>query len=99
MKFLASEKQALTKHSNVLPKTWSKYNAGKERVKPGINGINIILPLILKPAHTLDTQYHCMQITKNTILFFNPNQTPMMYLRCMRSTSLCPHKRNSNSKI
>ena len=30
----------------------------------------------MKPVHTLETQYHCMQITKNTIAFLNPNQTP-----------------------
>lgn len=46
-----------------------------KRVKQGINEINTILPLIPKPAHTLETQYHCMQISKNTIVFLNPNQT------------------------
>ena len=56
-----------------MVKTSCKY--GEE--KPGINGINLILPLIPKPVHTLKTQYHCMDIAKKTIAFLNPNQTPV----------------------
>ena len=61
-------------HGDVLPKSWSKYRAEKEKPKPNINEINVILPLMPKPVHTLETQYHCMQITKNIIAFFNLNQ-------------------------
>ena len=31
------EETSSNKHSDVLPKSWSKYHAEKERVKPGIN--------------------------------------------------------------
>ena len=68
------EETSSNKHNYVLPKSWSKYHAEKENIKPDINGITEVLTLIPKPAHTLGTQYHCMQITKNTIDFLNPNQ-------------------------
>ena len=31
------EETSSNKHSDVLPKSWSKYHAEKERVKPGTN--------------------------------------------------------------
>ena len=40
-------------------------------------GINAIMPMIREPVHTLQMQYHCMQITKTTIEAVNPGQTPV----------------------
>ena len=57
--------------------SWSKHHAEKQRTKLGENGINAILPLIPKPVHTLETQFHCMQIAKQTISLLNPGQTPV----------------------
>ena len=63
-------------HNKTL-NSWSNYHANMERRNPEINGINVILHLIPKPVHTLETQYYCMDITKKTIAFLNPNQTPV----------------------
>ena len=38
----------------------------------GIPGTNVLLPLIPQPVHTLQTQYHCMNIIKETANFLNP---------------------------
>ena len=38
----------------MLPKSKSKSHAEKERVKPGVNGINVILTFILKPVLTFE---------------------------------------------
>ena len=56
---------------------WSKYHASKHRTKLDVPGINTILPLLRAPVHTIDTQYHCMNIIKNTIGRLNPSQTPV----------------------
>ena len=57
MKLLSSKKQAVKKGGDALPKLWFEYHAEKERIRPGINEINVFLTLIPKPAHTLETQY------------------------------------------
>ena len=36
-----------------------------------------MLPLLRTPVHTIDTQYHCTNIIKNTIEKLNPSQTPV----------------------
>ena len=46
-------------------------------MEPSFPGINVILPLIPKTVHTLETQFHCMNITKSTIAYLNPLQTPI----------------------
>ena len=40
-------------------------------------GINAILPFITNEVYTIETQYHCMTIIKNTIRKVNPSQTPI----------------------
>ena len=39
--------------------------------------MNSILPLIREKVHTLETQYHCMNIIDKTFSIVNPNQTPI----------------------
>ena len=39
--------------------------------------ITTILPLIREKVHTLDTQYHCVDIISKTINVINPGQTPV----------------------
>ena len=36
-----------------------------------------VLPLIREKVHTLETQYHCMNIIDKTFSIVNPNQTPI----------------------
>ena len=62
---------------NIIVNSWSKHHANKRRVDPSFPGINVILPLIPKTVHTLETQFHCMNITKSTRTFLNPFQTPI----------------------
>ena len=42
------------KQGDTLPKSKSKSHAERERVKPGVNGINVILTLIHKPVLTFE---------------------------------------------
>ena len=68
MKLLGSKKFAITNTVVPYPNHGpSTCKGGKFR--PGINGISVILPLTSKPVHALETKYHCMQITKNTIAY------------------------------
>ena len=44
--------------------SWSKHHASLKRGDCGIPGINAIMPMINKPVHTLETQYHVMSINR-----------------------------------
>ena len=57
--------------------SWSKHHASLKRRKTGIPGINAIMPMINKPVHTIETQYHIMSINKKTTNFLNVSQTPI----------------------
>ena len=61
--------------SELAINSWSKHHANEGRTKPGMKGIHAILPLIPKPVHTLESQYHCMDIISRTIEYLNPGQT------------------------
>ena len=43
---------------------WSKYHASHHCKQLDLPGINKVLPLLRAPVHTIDTQYHCMNIIK-----------------------------------
>ena len=45
----------------------SEYHASHNSKQLDLPGINTILPLLRAPIHTIDTQYHCMNIIKNNI--------------------------------
>ena len=53
---------------------WAKFHASKNRATVRSLDISAILPLIDEPVHTLDMQYHCMNIISNTINILNPGQ-------------------------
>ena len=53
----------------------AKYHSDKSPNVVSLPSLNADLPIISKPVHTLETQYHCMKITKETINFLNPRQT------------------------
>ena len=55
----------------------SKHHASLKRRDCGISGINAIMPMINKPAHTLGTQYHVMSINRKIRNFLNTSQTPL----------------------
>ena len=57
--------------------SWSKHHASFARRKCGISGINAIMPMINKVVHTLETQYHVMNLNKKSTSFLNPGQTPV----------------------
>ena len=52
---------------------WARYHSQRSHHtrKPDIS---VILPIIDAPVHTLDTQYHCMEIVEKTTQLFNPGQ-------------------------
>ena len=56
---------------------WSSHHASVNRSEVKEPDITTILPLIREKVHTLDTQYHCMNIISQTINAINPNQTPV----------------------
>ena len=56
---------------------WSSYHASFKRTSVENTDISTILPLIREKVHTLNTQYHCMEIISKTIQLLNPNQTPV----------------------
>ena len=56
---------------------WAKHHTGKHWSVVQLPGISAILPPIDEPVHTLDMQYHCMNIISNTINTLNPGQTPV----------------------
>ena len=56
---------------------WDKHHAGKHRSIVRLPDISTILPPIDEPVHTLDMQYHCMNIISNTINTLNPGQVPV----------------------
>ena len=58
-----------------LVNPWSKHHAAQKRSMVDTTGLNPILPLIDKPVHTLETQFHCMTIIKRTVEYLNPGQT------------------------
>ena len=53
---------------------WARHHSSKERSKVRPQDISAILPLIDAPVHTLDTQYHCMDIVDKTVKKLNPGQ-------------------------
>ena len=55
---------------------WAKHHAGKYRSIVWLPDISAILPPIDEPVHTLDMQYHCMNIISITINTLNPGQIP-----------------------
>ena len=56
---------------------WDKHRAGKHRSIVRLPDISAILPPIDEPVHTLDMQYHCMNIISDTINTLNPGQIPV----------------------
>ena len=56
---------------------WSSFHASYKRHLTENPGVSTILPLIREKVHTLDTQYHCMDIISRTISTVNPTQTPV----------------------
>ena len=50
-------------------------SCNKKRKQEAIPGINVIVPFISEPVHTLAMQYHCMEITKKVTEAVNPGQT------------------------
>ena len=57
--------------------SWAKHHSEKHNFTVNVPGINVLLPLIPQPVHTIQTQYHCMKISKKTLNFLNPAQTPV----------------------
>ena len=55
---------------------WAKHHAEKHQSVVRLPDISAILPSIDEPVHTLDMQYHCMNIISNTINTLNPGQIP-----------------------
>ena len=56
---------------------WSSYHARKQRNIVKMKDTSSIMPLIREKVHTLDTQYHCMKIIRDTIAEINCQQTPL----------------------
>ena len=56
---------------------WAKHHAGKYRSVVRLPDISAILPPIHERVHTLDMQYHCMNIISNKINTLNPGQIPV----------------------
>ena len=50
---------------------WAKHHAGKHQLVIRLPDLSAILPPIDEPVHTLDMQYHCMNIISNTINTFS----------------------------
>ena len=63
--------------SSDLCKSWAQHHAAKNRCDSSYTGINAILPIISNEVHKIETQHHCMTITKDTINKLNPGQTPL----------------------
>ena len=57
--------------------SWSQHHARKKRSSVRQTYINVILPLINDVVHTLDMQYHCMDIIKRSTALLNPDQIPV----------------------
>ena len=57
--------------------SWAKHHSEKHNFTVNVPGINVLLPLIPQPVHTIQTQYHCMKIIKKMSNFLNPAQTPV----------------------
>ena len=77
---------------------WAKYHSEKNRSSVGIPGTNVLLPLIPQPVHTLQTQYHCMKIIKETRNFLNPEQIPFdqpVYASTKKLTFRLPNEQRS----
>ena len=55
-------------------RSWSKYNSDNSS-NISVKSINAVLPIILKPVHTLSIKYHCIEVIKKTIDYLNPGQT------------------------
>ena len=71
------EKVSHTMPEDTIVDSWVKHHASQNRVEQAVPGINAILPLIPKQVHTLETQFHCMNIIRNTTAFLNPHQMPL----------------------
>ena len=57
--------------------SWAKHHSDKNTNFVVPPSLNAILPIISKPVHTLEMQYHCMKIIKQTIDHLNPGQVPV----------------------
>ena len=55
--------------------SWAGHHSKLLKRSQNCPGINCILPLIPKPVHALDMQYHCMKLIKNTTNYFHLGQT------------------------
>ena len=53
---------------------WAKFHSDKCSAEPRSIDISAILPPIDEPVHTLDMQFHCMNIISKTINVLNPGQ-------------------------
>ena len=56
-------------------KSWSKFHLNPE--EDVLVGINSLMPLINQKISSLKSQFHCMNIIRDTIEFINPNQVPV----------------------
>ena len=56
---------------------WSSCHTACQQNIVNYPEMNSILPLIREKFHTLETQYHCMNIIDKTFSIVNPNQTPI----------------------
>ena len=67
--------------------SWSKHHSQMNRFSSLAPGINAILPFIPEHVHTLNMQYHCMEIIMQTVNFLNPG--PADTSRCFRPAGIC----------
>ena len=71
------EKEWLLSSAPDSTSSWSQHHARKKRSSVRQTDINVILPLINDVVHTLDMQYHCMDIIKRSTALLNPDQIPV----------------------
>ena len=70
-----SEKVAWLKAANTTNvwTVWARYHSQRSHHTRKAD-ISAIFPLIDAPIHTLDTQYHCMEVVEKTTQLLNPGQ-------------------------
>ena len=74
---LNDEKEWLSSY-RINNNCWSSFHASKHKFNVKMmNDVSSIMPLIREKVNTLDTQFHCMKIIKNTVSVINEGQTPV----------------------
>ena len=58
--------------------TWAVHHATQKRGKPFEVSISSLLPLIRDQAHSVATIKHAMEKIRDTVVFLNPGQTPVL---------------------